>query len=441
MLTAALLVGKFLGLFRRRGCRRAGISGSAALVLCPDLYERLRVTGRVVVVTGSNGKSSVASMIAHMLRAAGKRVVTNCEGAGRSHGAASVMVSEATLSGRIDCDFLVLEADGSTPGGLLSLGAPELVVVTDLLEDHGPVYCRSAAVRALLERILAPETKLLVNAMDPRCAALCADRARVCFGAGDSLFFPRACQNLVCDLRCPVCGEKLAYDYVLYHNVGKFRCGACGFGSPTPEYTLSDFSLTDAVCSVNGARFAADFPAVFHYMNVTAAAAAVCTLLGVAPEECAGLFAGFRMPETAFSVWRADMRRIRALFCREQNPVSYDCVLEYVAARPDTKTVVLCAGSGRHRMLETGWLYEVTSEMLSGRVESFVCTGARREDLAVRLEYAGVRSGAIRTAETPGEIAEAIRNTRGTVYVLAGEADIRRVLRAVGARPEKEARA
>jgi lipid II isoglutaminyl synthase (glutamine-hydrolysing) len=44
---------------------------------------------------------------------------------------------------------------------------------------------------------------------------------------------------------------------------------------------------------------------------------------------------------------------------------------------------------------DVSWLWDVDFEMLAGRVERVVAGGLRAEDLAVRLEYAGIAAGAI----------------------------------------------
>ena len=435
MLAPALLFGKLVHAVTPRGGERGSAAGNAALVLCPDLYSRLKFRGEILMITGSDGKSSVAAMCAHMLRAAGKRVIANYRGTGHSGATTSELVAAARLSGVVDCDYLVLEADGRTSDAVLSLAKPSIVVVTDLLSAHGPDSARTEAVNGLLSRAVGENTRLVLNAMDPACSRLMPERERIYFDARDSLFFPRTCRNLVNDGRlCPACHHRLDYEYVLYHHIGRFSCPHCGISSPEARYSLTDFSLTEERCEVNGQSFRTSLASAHRFMNITAAVAAVCEALGCDVARAAELYSGFRMPDEFFTEHIYFGRRFVELLCRANNPVSFDRGLEYVAAQNETKTVLIYVNNkSNHGTVDVSWLYDVTFELLKDRAETFLCAGARAKDVAVRLSYAGIRPGGIRCAESDAALPTLIADTRGPVYVLAEPQDARSVMRAIHA--------
>ena len=63
----ALLVGKLLYLVGKPLGKSTNLPGEIALKICPDLLGRIRFDGKVLAVTGSNGKTSTANMIAHII--------------------------------------------------------------------------------------------------------------------------------------------------------------------------------------------------------------------------------------------------------------------------------------------------------------------------------------------------------------------------------------
>ena len=425
----ALLFGKLLCRLFPPTSRRSALGTGVALALCPDLFSRLAVSGKILYVTGSDGKTSVGAMVTGMLRAAGCRVVTNCLHSGEAESVALALVRASTLSGKVKCDYLVLEADGRTSDAVLSLGKPAHILVTDLLSAHGPAAGRTEAVTSLISRAAGPETELILNGMDPACIRLCPDRPRVFFGAAPSLFFASECKNLVNDGRiCPNCHHRLNYDFVLYHHIGRFSCPHCGLAAPECEYLLSDFSLTEPRCSVNGTDFLTRPAATYNYMNVTAAAALVCRATGCDAARAGGLFAKTDALRTVYTQRAISGRRCIFYTCRPNNPVAFDRGLEYVASHSETKTVLLYFGSdSAHESIDCSWLYDVTFEFLKGHAETLLCAGARGADIAARLCYAGIPARSVSVIRNDRDLPAAVASGRGPLYVLADSRDSARI--------------
>jgi len=65
----------------------------------------------VVVVTGTNGKTTTTKMLVAILREHGLRVFTNPTGSNFTRGVISSMLAEVPLSGRLRADLAVLELD------------------------------------------------------------------------------------------------------------------------------------------------------------------------------------------------------------------------------------------------------------------------------------------------------------------------------------------
>ncbi|MBR3692851.1 MAG: DUF1727 domain-containing protein [Clostridia bacterium] len=431
MLRPALLTGKLLRLLRGKKSGRA--VGAAALVLCPNLYSRLSVEGKILVITGSDGKSSVCALVTHMLRAAGHRVVTNCEADGRSVGTAAALVSAATLKGKIPCDYLVLEADGRTSDALLSLGKPDFLLVTDLFAHHGPTSSRRAALLSLIDRAVDGHTRLILNAMEPAAADLRPELGRTFFGASPAEGLSAEGHNLVsAGSLCPRCGRALSYRFVFHHHIGDYHCAHCGAVTPRADYLLTSFSASAPECAVNGIPFPAELAAPYHYLNITAATALICETLGITPGEAAGLCAGYRLPAAFYTECALKGRRAVSLLCRTGNPISLDRGLEYAAGRAETKTVLLWVDRPRHPAEEdVSWLYDTTFELLRGRAECVVCAGDCRLDVAARLVYAGLPRESILLCGQEGELAPLLSTTRGTLYILADRERAGRILRAL----------
>ncbi|MEP6630788.1 MAG: MurT ligase domain-containing protein [Lapillicoccus sp.] len=112
--TAAIVAGKAA----RAAARIRGGGGSAMPGLVAERIDPAFLThalagvrGGIVVVTGTNGKTTTTKMLAAILRAHGKRVFTNPTGSNFTRGVISSMLGALPLSGRLDADVAVLELD------------------------------------------------------------------------------------------------------------------------------------------------------------------------------------------------------------------------------------------------------------------------------------------------------------------------------------------
>ncbi len=82
---------------------RGGTSlpGKLALKVCPDLLSELGRGVDTLVLTGTNGKTTTAGMLRHMLDAAGTDYFSNRSGANLKSGIAAEFIRNADLAGRM----------------------------------------------------------------------------------------------------------------------------------------------------------------------------------------------------------------------------------------------------------------------------------------------------------------------------------------------------
>ena len=85
--------------------RRAGGPAGSSRTPCPGCPRG------IVVVTGTNGKTTTTKMLVAILRQHGLRVFSNPTGSNFTRGVISSMLGEIPLSGRLDADMAVLELD------------------------------------------------------------------------------------------------------------------------------------------------------------------------------------------------------------------------------------------------------------------------------------------------------------------------------------------
>jgi len=125
-----------------------------------ELFAR-EARAPVLAVTGTNGKSTVTSLVAHMAQAAGRRVL-----AGGNLGEPALDLLE-----RPTPDLYVLELSSFQLETTSSLTL-RAAVVLNVTADHLDRYPSIEAYAAAKERILAHAATLVLNADDPLVAAM-----------------------------------------------------------------------------------------------------------------------------------------------------------------------------------------------------------------------------------------------------------------------------
>ena len=352
----------------------------------------------VIVVTGSNGKTTTGRMLTALLRAEGLGARSNGSGANLVQGVTTLAVDEADRRGRLSADVLVVEVDEGALRQVVPELAPQAVLALDLFRDQLDSYGELHAVSDALEAIargLPPDAAWISNADDPLVAFLAPERneRRVTFG----LDLDRSTDRLSSaadSIRCPRCGAGLVYDRVFLSHQGAYTCPACGLSRPRLDVAVTALELT----GIAETRLTARLPAGelilrvpqagVHIAYDVAAALAVMVGLGISPEHAQAALADVKPAFGRLEVAEAGDRRIVLGFVK--NPTSYNTTLQTLAGTDEPRQLLIAASNTPVDGEDFAWLWDVDFGPAAGRLERVTVSGTRAAELANRLKYAGV---------------------------------------------------
>lgn len=400
---AALWTARAAGRLSRWVGRGAGhaLPGKIAGRLDPLLAGRLgsRLPGGVILVTGTNGKTTTTMLLAAGLSAAGQSVLTNPTGSNLRQGILSALLASCDSRGNVAGTIGVFEVDELTLPLVVAQVRPRLVVVLNLFRDQ---LDRHAELELVAERLAdgmrAADCEVLLNADDPLVADLArraGSRRPSYFGIDDSAGVRPDTQGCSDADRCPLCGHQLEYTSVFFAQMGHYFCPAGDFGRPPPAAALTAAAEStgngiDFVMQLAGreVRARTSSPGTYSLYNSLAALAA-CALLdadlavaGHAISSCSPAYGRGELIEV-------EGRKVRLVLVK--NPVGFAQVID-TYLRDDAETPVLmalndAAADGR----DTSWIWDIPLESLAGR-GGVIATGTRTQDLVLRLTYANVAS-------------------------------------------------
>ena len=122
-----------LRLLRRGG---TAFPGRVALKVYPQVLGVLSRGVRVILVTGTNGKTTSSRMIEQAFADAGLNYFANRSGANLISGITAEFAMHSTLTGRPKCQFAVIECDEAASKTVLKYLKPEVIVATNVFRDQ-----------------------------------------------------------------------------------------------------------------------------------------------------------------------------------------------------------------------------------------------------------------------------------------------------------------
>jgi UDP-N-acetylmuramyl tripeptide synthase len=370
--------------------RLAVSGGRIGLRLEPDLLSLLAAGRQVVLVTGTNGKTTTTRLITAALAPLGGQIASNIYGANMDAGAVSA------LSRTPDARIAVLETDEKYIPSMVKATSPRVVTLLNLSRDQ---MDRAAEIWLLARRwrealAAAPDCRVVANADDPLVAwAAGASRQVTWVAAGQAWREDSWC--------CPNCGAHLQRDG------DDWSCRECGGRRPPVSWMLYGDEVIDP--SGRSTPLELALPGRANRANAVVALAvaeAFGVRLGQALREVRGV-TSVAGRYTQVSKRGVDIRLLLA-----KNPAGWLEALDVVAPAP--APVLLAVNAQGPDGRDTSWLWDVDFRRLRGR--TVLVGGERRLDLAVRLEADEVQ---FRLVSTIDEAVDAVRPGSANLEVLA----------------------
>ncbi len=386
-------VGKLIG-------KGSSMPGKFALKICPDILRRVELPKHIIAVTGSNGKTSTVEMIAAVLRADGKTVVYNEEGSNQIEGVTTLVLTHATLGGKVRADVLLIESDERYAAHTFQFFHPTEFVITNLYRDQLTRNGHPEWVYDSILPALHPETELILNADDPLSSCFARGREKVkWFGLDKCSVSTDAPTGVYHDgAYCPVCHAPMEYDYVHYNHIGAFRCTKCDHKKSRTDYTVTAVDLEKAVVTVDGGvEIALAFRSIYNIYNILAAYAA-CRECGVSGETAAKVLGNYLLKNGRMQTFRLGAHHGTLLTSKHENSIAYDTNLRYIAAseRDCAVLVIVDAVSRKYFTSETSWLWDIDFDQLRApHVKRVVLAGRYCNDLAERFSYTALENWSV----------------------------------------------
>ena len=388
-----------------------------------NILEKIKYPKYVVGVTGSSGKGSTTSMIAHILEVNGYKVVWNKSGSNVVNGTTTLILNNTKVfSHKMDCDFLLLEMDESYIKETFSKSTLTHLVVTNITRDQP---ARNGEPLFILNKIfnsIDEKTHLIINSDDAfvnRLKYLHKGEVTT-YGIGKTKYsLKEPISNNVDAAYCPICHEKLVYKFYHYGHLGSYSCPNGDFKNNIDiKAEKVDLEKQEMVINDNIIHLNKD---VFFAVYYTLAAYSLCKVINMEEVKIIHALNDEVLESKRLKSLKYHNREVDMLESKNENNLSYLQSLNYINTYKGKKTIILGFDnvSRRYKYNDISWLYDVDFEVLDLKnIDKILCIGRFRYDVYARLRLANIDEDKLVIVDNIKNISEDLDKTEGTIFTM-----------------------
>lgn len=424
----------------------SSLPGKVAMKLDPAVLAELSKDYRVVMITGTNGKTLTTSFITKIFQAKFGNVLTNPTGANMLQGIVSCFLGADTKKG--ETKYAVLEVDEATLKHVTKYIKPEVVVFTNLFRDQMDRYGEIDTTYALMREgiALAPNATIISNGDLPMFSSIKLENPVEYFGFAHQADEEQTAHYNTDGILCPVCDNILHYKLLTYANLGKFYCPHCDFKRPELAHAVTTIrSLTPESSSfdIDGETFDLPIAGLYNIYNALAAYS-VAKHFDIDDRY---IKRGFDAAQRVFG--RQEHINIGGkdvVMNLIKNPVGFNQIVDLLATDSAEFSLVSLLNDRPADGTDVSWIWDGDFEKLvsltTGR--PVILSGIRVEDLSTRFEVAGLAKNEQVLEQDLSKLADLIKQApTHKVYILAtytATLDLRHVLAEQGYLKEGKSR-
>ena len=413
-------ISKVCSIFKRDG---SVFPGSIVYKFDKKVLWKIKYPDTVIIVTGSSGKGSTVSMLAHILEDAHKKVVYNKNGSNTNNAVMTLLLNNTkAFSHKVNADVVIMEMDERYIKGVFKSGTISHLVITNVTRDQPARNIHPESVFNAIMDSIDDKMHLIINDDD-----VFLNRVKyihkgniTTYGLAKTKYSSDEVPRYAVDgAYCPRCHNKLAYDFYHYGHLGDYACPHCDFKRSKVDYEGTNLDLDKCTFKVNGDILKLN-KAVFFAAYYTLAAYTISSVIGIEHEDIINGINKDMMSSKRGKVYELDGRKIEMLESKNENALSYLQSLTYIRNQSGKKTVIMGFQnvSRRYSFNDLSWLWDVDFETLNDEnVDKIFCIGRFNYDVATRLSYAGIPEDKIILVDDLSKLLDMVsKDSVGDIY-------------------------
>jgi UDP-N-acetylmuramyl tripeptide synthase len=334
--------------------------------------------GGVVLIVGTNGKTTTSALLKTILERQEWRVAHNAAGANLENGLITALLANTSFTGKLNADSIILEVDENVLPKVLPQIQPQYILALNLFRDQLDRYGEVDIISQRWQKAIAPlpaATTIILNADDPTLCYLGQKLTQkvVFFGLNEPENYLDEIPHAVDSIYCPSCGHPLTYQGVYLSHLGDFHCPSCGF-------KRGDLA-------VNSSEWPQILIGLYNKYN-TLAAGLTALEMGIGKPIILEAIKNFQAAFGRAEELEVAGKKVRIMLAK--NPVGMNETIRTVnEINRDNlaPTTLMILNDRTPDGTDVSWIWDVDTEKLAAKGGTIVVSGDRVYDLALRLNY------------------------------------------------------
>lgn len=418
-----IILTKFITFILNKVLKKNGgnLPGKIAKKINKNIIKYFNIKGKVIAVTGTNGKTTTNNCIKFMLEKNGKKVISNSNGNNMETGIISELIKHSKINGDIECDFLTLEVDESYVPIIFKKIKLDTLVILDFFRDQ---LDRNGEVENLILKIndflKIYDGNLILNADDPNVARLGRankNNNNVKYFSVDKYEFATLEEKEAGEGKfCPFDKERLQYEYYQYSHIGKFECPKCHFGKEEIFVELRNINVKNGEFDVLANKkelthLKTTANSIYSAYNY-AAVISVAKLYGFDPRQA---LKEFKLNNGRGEI--IDVNGCKTLINLAKNPTGANVSLRMLNEDEDEKELLFVLNDNVADGFDVSWIWDINFDVKN--VTRIITSGKRAYDLAIRIKTAFYPSEKIECFINLTDAVNSLYKTKTKKYIIA----------------------
>jgi len=366
----ALLLGQLVSFLSQKLKRGTGeqIAGRVITAISSNAISIAAKNKEIIVVSATNGKTSITRLIASAIKEQYGSVITNALGANQKAGIISALISKENK----DAKYCVLEVDERSLPGIFDDLNPKILLLGNLSRDQLDRFGEVNSIATSWKKMLTTSNAhVIANACDANIVFATLDLQ------AENISYVDIETNWHDDANtCNICGSLLKWDD------NNFECTNCDFKKPT---NLVYTKLYESIIEKN-----LSLPGRWNYNN---AKLALCALdkIGVDSNSISNAWPDVKDVSGRNAIFDINNNRALQLFLAK-NPAGYNEMLKHISneisksKNPESIATIFAFNCNIADGKDPSWLYDVRFEDFN--INNCYVFGERATDIRLRLEIA-----------------------------------------------------
>lgn len=397
--------------------------GKVALKIDKNILKKVSKNYKVILITGTNGKTTTTNMIYTILKNNGNNVITNETGANMYTGIISCFIKNYKFLHKTFNIYGVIEVDEANVKYVTKHIKPKIIAITNLFRDQLDRY---GEVYNTLDKILvgiknSPNSTLILNGDESLLGNLDLKNKILYYGFKTPITSKNEL-SLNADAKfCKICKHPYSYNFITYNHLGDYYCENCGFKRPKLTFyvdKINSLNSTSSTVEINNKEFIINQSGTYNIYN------ALCA------------YSTGKYFNISDSIIYDSLKNIKSSFGRQEtikikdknlkiilvkNPAGFDEALNSINLDDKSKSLALLLNDNYADGKDVSWIWDVNFENLNQlKLNNIIVSGVRLYDMVIRLKVAGFNEKLFSICENYDSLLKQVESSHGyIVYVLA----------------------